>query len=100
MVFNDFFFVLREIIFRKYKIRVIIVFFENYKIDIIVLFDIGVDFNCIKFGFVLKCFYLEIKEKLFVVNNFKFRIIFKVEVLILKENIFIKIVFVFTDDIY
>jgi predicted transcriptional regulator len=45
---DDFLNVLTEISFKKYLIRIMLIFSEDFKLDTIVLFDTGADLNCIK----------------------------------------------------
>jgi hypothetical protein len=46
--------VLTQISFKKYLIKITLVFSDDFKLDIIALFNTGADLNCIKEGVVPK----------------------------------------------
>ena len=70
-ILDDFLNVLRQLFFKKYLIRITLIFPEDFKLDTIALFDIGVDLNCIKEGVAPKRFLQNTYEKLSAANNSK-----------------------------
>jgi len=96
---NDFLNVLTQISFKKYLIRITLIFSEDFKLDIIVLFDTGAYLNFIKEGVVPKQFLQNTSEKLSATNNSKLHIAGKTQASVFNNGISLKTFFVVTKDI-
>ena len=91
--------VLTQIISKKYIIKITLIFSYDFKIDIIALFDTGANLNCIKEGIVLKWFLQNTSKKLCATNNTKLTIEYKNQESIFNNRIYLKNLFIVTNDI-
>jgi hypothetical protein len=96
---DDFLNVLTQISFKKYLIKITLVFSNNFKLDTIALFDTVVDLNCFKEGAVLKRFLQTTSEKLSVANNSKLHIAGKTQASVFNNDISLKTFFIVMKDI-
>jgi len=93
-ILDDFLNVLTQISFKKYLIRITLIFSEDFKLDIIVLFDTGAYLNFIKEGVVPKQFLQNTSEKLSATNNSKLHIAGKTQASVFNNGISLKTFFV------
>ena len=97
---NDFLFVLKQIITRKYLIKITLIFSKDFAIDAIALFDTGADLNCIREDIVPKRFHEKTKERLSDANNSKLNVNSKVEASIHNNGFEFRTSFILSNDIH
>ena len=97
---EDFLYELRQVTYRKYLIKVKVVFSDDFILDTIALFDTGADLNCIKEEIIPKRFHQHTKERLTAANNSSLNVVSKVDASINNKTFQIKTSFLLVKGIH